>query len=96
MENQLSSELRSFQLLAISTENDGAARGLAASYGALVLLDKMKHYGELIPAIMKFALTASGPIRYAICPTELFLSTEFYPTYELRVCVFVERDHDSS
>lgn len=55
-------QLPSIQLLVISTENDNEAQALAASYGALVLLDKMKLYAELVPAIMKFGPSAPGTL----------------------------------
>jgi hypothetical protein len=38
-------------VLAISFSNDSEARVLAESYGAAALLDKMKLYSELLPAI---------------------------------------------
>jgi two-component system response regulator NreC len=39
--------------IAISFAVDQEAAGLAESYGAVALLDKMKLYNELIPAILK-------------------------------------------
>jgi two-component system response regulator NreC len=54
------SQLRSTRLLAISVTNDDEASELAASYGALVLLDKTRLYSKLIPTVMKFAQSASG------------------------------------
>jgi DNA-binding NarL/FixJ family response regulator len=45
------SQLCSVPMLAISAADDDEARALAASYGALTLLDKMNLYDELIPAI---------------------------------------------
>ena len=39
--------------LAISFANDEEAKSLAASYGAVALLDKMRLYTELLPAIMQ-------------------------------------------
>ena len=41
--------------LAISFANDEEAKSLAASYGAVALLDKMGLYTELLPAIMQLA-----------------------------------------
>ena len=38
--------------LAVSSSNDAEAKALAASYGAESLLDKMKLYEQMIPAIM--------------------------------------------
>jgi hypothetical protein len=43
-------QLASLDLLAVSFSNDDEARALAESYGAVGLLDKMKLYGELLPA----------------------------------------------
>jgi two-component system invasion response regulator UvrY len=40
------------RIVAISFSNDEEAKMLAQSYGAAVLLDKMKLYTELIPAIV--------------------------------------------
>jgi DNA-binding NarL/FixJ family response regulator len=51
------SQLARVPTIAISLSNDDEARELAASYGALMLLDKMKLYEELVPAIMKSAPT---------------------------------------
>jgi two-component system, NarL family, response regulator NreC len=56
------SQLDSIQLIAISVTYDDEAKALAASYGALVLLDKMRLYHELVPTILKFARTASTHI----------------------------------
>lgn len=42
-------------LLAISIANDEEANGLAKSYGAVQLLDKMKLCDELVPAIVRAA-----------------------------------------
>ena len=39
--------------LAVSFSNDEEARQLAESYGALALLDKMKLFTEMIPAIFR-------------------------------------------
>jgi len=39
-------------ILAGSFSNDAEARDLAQSYGAKVLLDKMKLFNELVPAIL--------------------------------------------
>lgn len=41
--------------LAISFANDDEAKSLAASYGAVTLLDKMSLYTDLVPAIMQLA-----------------------------------------
>lgn len=55
------SQLARVPTIAISISNDDEARELAASYGALMLLDKMKLYEELVPAILKSART---PFRF--------------------------------
>jgi two-component system, NarL family, response regulator NreC len=47
--------------LAISFANDEEARSLAASYGAVALLDKMSLYTELLPAIMRLADPSADP-----------------------------------
>jgi DNA-binding NarL/FixJ family response regulator len=41
--------------LAISFSNDEEAKSLAASYGAVALLDKMSLYSQLLPAIERLA-----------------------------------------
>jgi CheY-like chemotaxis protein len=48
-------------IVAISLYNDDDARALAESFGAQVLLDKMKLYSELIPAIKQFCPSVSIP-----------------------------------
>jgi chemotaxis response regulator CheB len=45
-------QLRCVRTLAVSLANDDEAVALAESYGAVSLLDKMKLYSEMIPAIM--------------------------------------------
>jgi hypothetical protein len=40
--------------LAVSLSNDAEAKALAVSYGAESLLDKMKLYDQMIPAIVGF------------------------------------------
>lgn len=45
-------QLRCVCMLAVSFSNDDDARQLAENYGAVSLLDKMKLYSEMIPAIM--------------------------------------------
>ena len=47
--------------LAISFANDEEAKSLAASYGAVALLDKMSLYTELLPAIMRLADPSADP-----------------------------------
>jgi hypothetical protein len=39
-------------ILAVSFSNDGEARDLAEAYGAKLLLDKMKLFNDLVPAIL--------------------------------------------
>ena len=46
--------------VAISFANDGEARTLAASYGAVALLDKMSLYEQLLPVLNHIAATSSG------------------------------------
>jgi DNA-binding NarL/FixJ family response regulator len=46
--------------LAISFANDEEAKSLAASYGAVALLDKMSLYSQLVPAITR--LTEPAPL----------------------------------
>ena len=47
--------------LAISFANDEEAKSLAASYGAVALLDKMGLYTELLPAIMQLPEPSANP-----------------------------------
>ena len=47
--------------LAISFANDEEAKSLAASYGAVALLDKMSLYTELLPAILQLAQPSAHP-----------------------------------
>jgi DNA-binding NarL/FixJ family response regulator len=47
--------------LAVSFSNDHEARELAKSYGAVTLLDKMKLFGEMIPAIIACESERSTP-----------------------------------
>jgi DNA-binding NarL/FixJ family response regulator len=47
--------------LAISFANDEEAKSLAASYGAIALLDKMSLYTELLPAIMQLVDPSANP-----------------------------------
>jgi len=48
-------------IVAMSLWNDDDAKALAASFGAHVLVDKMKLYSDLIPAIKQFCPTVSIP-----------------------------------
>ena len=68
-ESKYPPELVKFQIhlhtkcvVAMSLLNDGEAKALAESFGAHVLLDKMKLYSELIPAIKKFCPSMSIPV----------------------------------
>jgi len=47
--------------VAISFANDEEAKSLAASYGACALLDKMRLYTELLPAIMQLVGSSANP-----------------------------------
>jgi DNA-binding NarL/FixJ family response regulator len=47
--------------LAISFANDEEAKSLAASYGAVALLDKMSLYNELLPAILELTRPSAHP-----------------------------------
>jgi DNA-binding NarL/FixJ family response regulator len=47
--------------LAISFANDEEAKSLAASYGAVALLDKMGLYTELLPAIRQLSQPSANP-----------------------------------
>ena len=49
--------------LAVSFSNDEEARQLAESYGALALLDKMKLFTEMIPAIFRCQSERSTPLK---------------------------------
>lgn len=48
-------------IVAMSLLNDGEAKALAESFGAHVLLDKMKLYSDLIPAIRQFCPGVDTP-----------------------------------
>lgn len=49
--------------LAVSFSNDDDARQLAESYGAVTLLDKMKLFSDMIPAIMRCQSERSAPLK---------------------------------
>ena len=55
------SQLACVCTLAVSFSNDDEARQLAESYGAVALLDKMKLFTEMIPAIMRCQSDRSTP-----------------------------------
>jgi chemotaxis response regulator CheB len=59
------SELGCVCALAVSFSNDAEARQLAESYGAVALLDKMKLFDEMIPAIMRCKSDRSTPLKRA-------------------------------
>ena len=54
MPGSVKSQLGEVCTLAMSFANDDNSEILAESYGAVLLLDKMTLYTEMIPAIMKF------------------------------------------
>jgi len=63
--------------LAISFANDEEAKSLAASYGAVALLDKMSLYSQLVPAITRLAEPAPLPSqRLKLQPGTQALSLE--------------------
>jgi chemotaxis response regulator CheB len=49
--------------LAVSFSNDDEARQLAESYGAVALLDEMKLFSEMIPAILRCQSQRSTPLK---------------------------------
>lgn len=49
--------------LAVSFSNDDEARQLAESYGAVALLDEMKLFSEMIPAILRCQSHRSTPLK---------------------------------
>jgi hypothetical protein len=57
------SQLTCVSMLAVSFSNDAEARQLAESYGAVALLDKMKLFTDMIPAIMKCQPERSTPLK---------------------------------
>ena len=59
------SQLACVCALAVSFSNDAEARQLAESYGAVALLDKMKLFDEMIPAIMQCKSERSAPPKRA-------------------------------
>jgi len=59
------SQLACVCTLAVSFSNDDEARLLAESYGAVALLDKMKLFDEMIPAIMRCKSERSAPPKRA-------------------------------
>jgi chemotaxis response regulator CheB len=58
------SQLGAVRTLAISFSNDLESKALAESYGAACLLDKMRLYSELIPAIV--AVPSVPPSQIAL------------------------------
>jgi chemotaxis response regulator CheB len=59
------SQLACVCALAVSFSNDAEARQLAESYGAMALLDKMKLFDEMLPAIMRCKSERSAPPKRA-------------------------------
>jgi hypothetical protein len=59
MPDFVKSRLSSIRLIAVSVANDVEARSLATSYGALELLDSLKLYNDLIPAILNLSKSGS-------------------------------------
>ena len=57
------SQLACVCTLAVSFSNDAEARQLAESYGAVALLDKMKLFNEMIPAILRCQSERSTPLK---------------------------------
>ena len=57
------SQLACVCTLAVSFSTDDEARQLAESYGAVALLDKMKLFNEMIPAIMRCQSERSTPLK---------------------------------
>jgi two-component system response regulator DevR len=53
--NQIKLHLQRTRVVAISLSIDDTAKAMAASFGALILLDKMKLFTELIPTIKQYA-----------------------------------------
>lgn len=53
--SQLKAGLTGSRLLAMSIWNDDETKALAASYGAVALLDKTKLMNDLIPSIRRYA-----------------------------------------
>jgi DNA-binding NarL/FixJ family response regulator len=49
--------------LAVSFSNDDEARQLANSYGAVTLLDKMKLFNDMIPAVLRCESERNAPIK---------------------------------
>ena len=54
--------------LAVSFSNDSEAKSLAKSYGASALLDKMKLYNDMIPAILVCANMCHARFRCNLGP----------------------------
>jgi len=57
------SQLHCVCTLAVSFSNDDEARQLAESYGAVALLDKMKLFNEMIPAVLRCESERNTPIK---------------------------------
>jgi chemotaxis response regulator CheB len=59
----IKSQLGCVCTLAVSFSNDDEARQLAESYGAVALLDEMKLFSEMIPAILRCQSQRSTPLK---------------------------------
>ena len=59
----IKSQLGCVCTLAVSFSNDDEARQLAESYGAVALLDEMKLFSEMIPAILRCQSQLSMPLK---------------------------------
>jgi DNA-binding NarL/FixJ family response regulator len=57
------SQLHCVCTLAVSFSNDDEARQLADSYGAVTLLDKMKLFNDMIPAVLRCESKRNAPIQ---------------------------------
>jgi response regulator of citrate/malate metabolism len=57
------SQLACVCTLAVSFSNDDEARQLAQRYGAVTLLDKMKLFTDMIPAIIRCQSERGTPLR---------------------------------
>jgi DNA-binding NarL/FixJ family response regulator len=61
--NEICAQLSCYRVLGISFANDDDARAVAASIGAIELLDKIKLVKELIPSIMRIAALRTVPSK---------------------------------
>jgi DNA-binding NarL/FixJ family response regulator len=61
--DMVKSQLGCVCTVAVSFSNDDEAQQLAGSYGAVSLLDKMKLFDEIVPAIMGCQSERSTPLK---------------------------------